>query len=350
MNHHQYLSAWLEKAASSQAHEILFHPSEPVRYRVGKELQSFQNHQLSSAETRQIVTGLLTEDEKKQLFENLAVEGVRTLGAVNFRFNFQIDFDGISGSLELQKTLTTPVWGFPQVLPEVLAKVEGLHLINGPRRSGKSAAISEILQSLAVQPIGRRKKVIAVYTDNEAHTYHCKDNVVSVFPVNQLARFGVLRSADLVILDTDRLDFCETALRLAESGRSVMMTTSFWHLAMGIERFIDLCEGDREARLRRFSRVFQSGLGLRLMPGIETVLQGAYEMLLGTQEIKETLRAGTMEALPEKMKENADKTGMRTLNQALFQLLLKRKVELKVAFENSPEPQELDQLLRKVGI
>jgi twitching motility protein PilT len=57
-----------------------------------------------------------------------------------------------------------------------------------------------------------------------------------------------------------------------------------------------------------------------------------------------------MESLPEEMKSNADKTGMRTLNQALFQLLLKRKVELKVAFENSSDPQELDQLLRKVGI
>lgn len=349
MNHHQHLSVWLEKAAEKQAHEILFHPSEPVRYRIGKELQSFQSSQLSPAETRQIVTGLLTDDEKKQLFENLAVEGVRTLGSVNFRFNFQIDFDGISGSLELQKAMTAAVWGFPQVLPEVLTKVEGLHLINGPRRSGKSTAVSEILQSLASQT-GRRKKVIAVYTDNEAQNYHCKDNVVSVFPVNQLARYGVLRAADLVILDTDRLDFCEMALRLAESGRSVMMTTSFWHLGMGIERFIDLCDGDRETKLRRFSRVFQSGLGLRLMPGIETVLQGAFEMLLGTQEIKETLRLGQMEALPEKMKENADKTGMRTLNQALFQLLLKRKIELKTAFENSSEPQELDNLLRKVGI
>jgi twitching motility protein PilT len=269
---------------------------------------------------------------------------------VNFRFNFQIDFDGINGSLELQRQTTANMWGFPQVLSEVLSKVEGLHLINGPRRSGKSAAANELLQSLGANVMNRRKKVIAVYTDNEAQTYQSKDNVVSVFPSSQLARSGVLRAADLVVIDTDRLDFCEMALRLAENGRSVLMTTAFWHLGMGIERFVDLCEGDAATKLRRFSRVFQSGLGLRLMPGIETSLQGAYELLLGTQEIKETLRLGQMETLPAEMKNNADKTGMRTLNQALFQLLLKRKIELKVAFENSSDPQELDQLLRKVGI
>jgi Tfp pilus assembly pilus retraction ATPase PilT len=268
MNQHQQISNWLEKAAEKQAHEILFHPSEPLRYRIGKELRSFHGNQLTPAETRQIVTGILTDEEKKQLFENLSVEGVRALGSVNFRFNFQIDLDGINGSLEIQKKIESPIWGFPQVLSEVLSKVEGLHLINGPRRNGKSAATNELLQSLS-----RRQRAIAVYTDNEAQIYQSKENIVSVFPTHQLARSGVLRSADMIVIDTDRLDFYETALRLAENGRSVLMTTAFWHLGMGIERFIDLCEGDATTKLRRFSRVFQSGLGLRLMPGIETSLQ-----------------------------------------------------------------------------
>jgi twitching motility protein PilT len=50
------------------------------------------------------------------------------------------------------------------------------------------------------------------------------------------------------------------------------------------------------------------------------------------------------------MNDKTEKLGMRTMNQSLFQLLMKRKIELKTAFEFSPAPEDLDLILKKVGV
>jgi twitching motility protein PilT len=45
-----------------------------------------------------------------------------------------------------------------------------------------------------------------------------------------------------------------------------------------------------------------------------------------------------------------EKTGMITMNQSLMNLLLKRKIYVKTAFAASPEPEQLDGMLKKAGI
>ncbi|MGE5085298.1 MAG: hypothetical protein ACM3MG_03295 [Bacillota bacterium] len=45
-----------------------------------------------------------------------------------------------------------------------------------------------------------------------------------------------------------------------------------------------------------------------------------------------------------------ENSGILTLNQSLLQHLIRRRIDLKTAFETSREPDHLDQLLKKVGI
>ena len=44
------------------------------------------------------------------------------------------------------------------------------------------------------------------------------------------------------------------------------------------------------------------------------------------------------------------KSGMITMNQSLMNLIVKRKVDIKTAFEESPDVEELDSMLRKAGV
>jgi twitching motility protein PilT len=50
------------------------------------------------------------------------------------------------------------------------------------------------------------------------------------------------------------------------------------------------------------------------------------------------------------MQTGQNRTGMVTMNQSLMSLLLKRKIDMKIGFEASPDPEELDQMLRKAGV
>lgn len=338
------IQSFLQTAFEKKAQEILLNPSQPVRMRVGKDLVTMAPQQVSASETRQMVHQILNEEEKKALFEDLSIQGMRTIGPLSFRFNFQIDFEGVSGSLELQNANNVD-WGLPGLVAESWSRGQGLNLVIGPRRSGKTSSIQGMLKAMK-----GRKKVIAIYSESENVDFSSEGNVVSQFSIEQFEKNGVLRSADVVIIDANESRFCEQALRLAEEGRSVVLTLSYWNLQMGFSRFLDLCEGNERSQARRLATVLQSAVGLRLVPGTDAPLVGAFELMMGTPETQRALLQKDFATVDKLMQTTGEKTGMRTMNQALFQLLMKRKIDMRSAFESSPEPQELDQLLKKVGI
>ncbi|MEZ0391435.1 MAG: hypothetical protein ACAH59_04420 [Pseudobdellovibrionaceae bacterium] len=334
----------LEMAVDRKGQEILLNSLQPIRLRVGKDLLPITDGQISANEIRQMLSQILTEDEKKSLYENFKLQGVKKIGDVSFKFDFQIDFDGVNGSMVLQNE-NAQLWAFPAMASESVLRAQGLNLIVGPRRSGKTAAV----QSLLAASQGR-KKIIAIFSDEENLNFASDGNVLSHYPSQQLKSGAIPQSADLIIIDSPETIFCEKALRLAEEGRSVLLTLPFWNLKMGLQRMLDLCEGSEQSRARRLGGTLQMGLGLRLLPGIEAPLQGAFELLFADSEVLNALTKQNFESIPDLMRSSAEKSGMRSLNQTLFQLLMKRKIEMKTAFEASPLPEELDSLLKKVGI
>ncbi len=342
------LETYLKAAQERKAQEILLNPLQPIRLRVGKEFVTMNQPALTVSEMRQLVSQLLSDEEKKNLFENLQVRGSRSVGSVSFKFDFQVDFEGVTGSLIMQnqtKGVAQSQWNFPQIFIESLLKPKGLHLLAGSRRSGKTTAIQQILQNLS-----DKNRVIAFYSDEESQNVESKGNILSQFSIEQFRKNGVMKSADIIIFDTEDLKLGEFALQLSEQGRTVIFTVSSWNIQMALQRFLDLCEGLQAASARRISMTLQSIVGLNLVPGLEASFQGAFEMLLSNSEMQGALREQNYLMIGNLMKSLAEKTGMRSLNQSLFQLLIKRKIELKTAFEFSPDPEELDSLLKKVGI
>lgn len=335
----------LRVARDRKAQEVLIQAQKPVRYRIGKDLLSMPAASAQSGQdTRQLLSQILTDEEKRMLYENLKIAGVKTIGDVSFKFDFQIDFEGVNGSLVLQNDASR-AWALPPMALESICRSQGLSLIVGGRRSGKTSVIAHLLNAAQ-----GRKKVIAVYTDDETQSLQSGDNVLFQFPLEQLKHHGVMKSADLVVIDSQQPQFCETALAMAEEGRSVVLTLPFWDLRMGLDRMLDLIAGSEGSRARRLAATLQMALGLKLIPGIESQLQGVFEVLFVESEIQSALRDGQLEQIPVIVKAQAEKTGMRSMNHSLFQLLMKRKIELKTAFEASPDPEELDSLLKKVGI
>lgn len=225
------------------------------------------------------------------------------------------------------KAKAAGLWDLPALYLEVLSRTEGLHFIVGPKLSGKTTALKQILFH-----IGANKRIVSI---KDASSWEGQSD---------------LSHADIIVMDHKHLHLLDRALEFAEMGYKVIVTLPFMNLKMGLERYLDLCGGQREIQQRRLSQVLKSALGLRLIPGLENSFQGAFELMMATQDVREAMLAGDMGQIQNIMKTTGDRTGMRTMNQALLQLLLKRKVDWKSGFEASPEPEELDSLLKKIGI
>lgn len=338
------LQNFIKAAVDRRAQEILVGPDRPIQFRIGRELVNASPKELTVADSKSLVSQILTDDEKKSLFQDLKVEGIKNISGVTFKFDFQIDFSGITGSLQIENEIKR-AWNFPQSAAESLMRPQGLHILTGPRRSGKSAAISDLIAQTKT-----KNRNIACFVENENQILAIQAPNVAQFPLEQLDKNNIPRSADVIIIDTAAGQYCEKALHLAEQGYSVLLSLPAWNIEMALERFLDLSTGSAESKARRLGSVLQWALACQLMPGLETPLCGAFELLTVNSEAQAILKNGRLSQLSSIMNDKTEKLGMRTMNQSLFQLLIKRKIELKTAFEFSPSPEELDLILKKVGV
>jgi Tfp pilus assembly pilus retraction ATPase PilT len=152
------ISSLLEYAHSKKASEILVHSGKPAQMRLGKTIVPMGGRH---ADPQLLVSEILNEEEKRKLFESLQIQGSGVIDNIPFKFDFQIDFEGISGALELENQ-SPSLWQLPGLLVDGVMRGQGLHLICGPKRSGKTSALKSLIQA-----IEGKNKVIAIYSDEE---------------------------------------------------------------------------------------------------------------------------------------------------------------------------------------
>ncbi|MCB0370600.1 MAG: hypothetical protein KDD45_14530, partial [Bdellovibrionales bacterium] len=160
------------------------------------------------------------------------------------------------------------------------------------------------------------------------------------------------RKSDFFIFEniTKAIEF-EAALEIAEEGRLVFMHCSCMSVASALHRIYGFyLEEQRRHYLWRFldeSFLFYSQveiIGENNNPSL------AGEIFLLTSDLKKKLFDNGIFNFEEELKKLDDESGVVTLNQSLLQLLIRRKITLQQAFQVTRDPNDLDLLLKKVGI
>jgi Tfp pilus assembly pilus retraction ATPase PilT len=85
------------------------------------------------------------------------------------------------------------------------------------------------------------------------------------------------------------------------------------------------------------------------VPSLQGNLVLAQEILVINEALREPLRQGNVSELMYRVHHSSERDGMKTLNKALLQLFLRKKIDLKEAFLFSPDLDELDQMMSKLG-
>jgi twitching motility protein PilT len=147
------------------------------------------------------------------------------------------------------------------------------------------------------------------------------------------------------------LETIETALTVAETGHLVFGTLHTNSAIQTVSRLISVFDGTQRDRIRTLlSFVLQGILCQQLLPTIGGGRALALEILVMTPGIRNLIREDKLHQIQSLMQTGQNKTGMLTMNQSLLSLLVRRKIEMKTAFSASPDPEELDLLLKKAGI
>lgn len=247
---------------------------------------------------------------------------------------------GLRGVFEWEEQLhSLSDWALPPFLTDRLQRSEGILWLYGPPRSGKTS----LLRALEAEfQRGARKSVLLT---DAVSAKSPQSPVLDARKIHDLKNLGL--SGEILLVDSARPDVQRRAFEMALEGATVVQTLT----AVSLRAAVQLWQNSQSVPqpLALLSEVFIGGIGTRLAQGLEQVVQPVTEVILGTLEVRSALSAGQAQGLVEVQAQSTDKSGMRTLNQALVQLLLKRRLELRVAFEISRDPADLDQLLKKVG-
>lgn len=337
------LFSWIEKARHKKFSGLILRAQAvPQVFSLGVS-QNLEDRALEVDELSHEIDGFLNPREKNLLKEKGVLASARPLhqGIIKFqvlgsREDLMISFQWRNHQQEEHSK-----WEVPQLLTSQILKEGGLSLVVGPPASGRTAFISRFCKEIA------REKKGGVLICSQDHEIELIPGATRMTPSGLGALVQNWHSPRTIIIDSSDPQALLMAVELAERGMNVFLTMNGQDVLSLLRR---LSYAHKNGLFERTILSLQAGVALRLLPGVDQSPQCAQEVILINSMVRELLLSGTFVEAQNHLKNETDKSGVRTLNQSLMNLLLKRKIDLKTGFSASLYPDELDEMLKKVGI
>lgn len=325
------LQDYIQRAQELQCYEILFVSDATARSRLKNAWFNMTDKVLTAQECRQVILPILTDSDLKDLKEKSSAKGFWYFEGNYFFYSIQIASNGLTAHLSWvpEKTKTPEFWGFPLPVKESLVRSGGLHLLVAKDKLAQEAAAFSIMEN-----INQSTQKYIVWNKSQALVkLKSKQSIISYIGSKEISE-----AADIVVVEG--FESREMALHLAERGQSVL-----WLLNYGGP----LSQVLQKLGAGAWCDQLKWAMSIKLIHGLEGLV-AAYDLLFASAKVKELLQKNEMHNLEQWMGDAGHNEGMRTMNQALLQLVLKRKIDFKQGFEESPKPDQFDLLLKKVGI
>jgi twitching motility protein PilT len=348
----------LKFAADQGASDLHLVAGSQPALRVNGKMLRVKTDVLSKDETRKLAYSVLSDFQKSKFEEIKELDfsfDVKNLA--RFRANYFFQKNSVSAVFR-RVPVAIPKFtdlGLTSAISELTNLPYGMVLVTGPTGSGKSTTLAAMIDK--------------VNTEHYGHIITLEDPIEFVHPhknciVNQReigSDSGAYKTALKHLLRQDP-DVCllgelrdhetiEAALNTAETGHLVFGTLHTNSAVSTITRIVNVFPSDEQDRIRvLLSATLQAVISQRLLPCLQGGRVAAYEFMLMTPSIRNLIREGKLHQVQAMMQVGQEKSGMMTMNQSLMNLLVKRKIDLKEAFGASPEPEQLDIMLKKAGV
>ncbi|RKY16726.1 MAG: type IV pili twitching motility protein PilT [Planctomycetota bacterium] len=326
----------------------------PPRIRVDGRLINVGSEPLDADDTQRLIYGILDNEQIARFERDLELDlsfGISGLG--RFRTNVYMQRGTVAAAL---RRVPWDIWtleklGLPvKLLKDLCHKPKGLVLVTGATGSGKSTTLATMLDYINQIRQGH----IVTIEDPIEFVHRHKGCVVSQREIGSDTRSfhaalrSVLRQDPDVILIGEMRDkeTIETALTLAETGHLTLATLHTSDCVQTINRIIDVFPDHQQQQVRtQLSFVLQAIICQQLMPrasGRGQVL--AAEILVATGAVRSLIRDDKIHQIYSVM-QTSGRLGMRTMNQALAELVRARKITEEEAFARSTDYEEMRRLL-----
>ncbi len=353
------LNELLRNMVTLNASDLHLRVGSPPVFRVDGTLQVHGEERLTPEWLSETGEKILTPKQKKQLYEELAVDSSYAIESFT-RFRINVFYQRGTISMAFRNIFTSPPTieslGLPTVLDSICQRPQGLALVCGPTGSGKSSTLAAMLQTI------NESRTAHVVTIEDPIEYLFRDKKAFITQrevgVDTIGYEVALKNAmrqdpDIILIgEMRRVDTMQTVLSAAETGHQVFTTVHANSSYDAISRIVDSFPGDIRPLVRKqLSEVLLASIYQRLLVRLDTGGRiAALEILIKSPRIRDLIEKNELKSIREEMERSVTINRMQTIEQSLVALVANKMVSFKEALNATLLPGEMKLLMDKMGI
>ena len=311
---------------------------------------------MDASQTRWLCYGIMTDQQKHRLEEDLEVDfSFGLMGVSRFRANVFNQRGATAGVFrcipEVIKSFEQ--LGLPAIAQVLCEKPRGLVLITGVTGSGKTTSLAAMIDR-----INETEQLhILTVEDPVEYVHHHKRCLVNQREIHadtqsfkKALRSALRQDPDVVLVGELRdLETIESALTIAETGHLTFATLHTNSCVQTINRIIDVFPAHQQSQIRaQLSMVLEGVLCQALVPRASGKGRAlALEVMIPNPAIRNLIREDKVHQIYSSMQTGQLKFGMQTFNQSLAELVLRGDITSDVALATSSNADELRDLINR---
>ena len=345
MNLQPYLKLMSEQSAS----DMYFTTGAPVAMRIDGVMRPVGKSMLNPGMTRKLAYDLLSPAQIKDFEKDLELNlGVSYTDLGRFRINIYMQRGEVSMVIRYIRADIPGLeeLGLPEIYKTMIMRKKGLILVVGATGMGKSTSLASMLDYRNAKESGH----ILTIEDPIEFMFRHKKSIVGQREVglDTLSFDNALREAmretpDVIMIGEARdRETMEAALRYADTGHLCLTTLHATNANQTLDRLLNFFPSDAHNQiLMDLSLNLNCILAQRLVKAEDGHREVAVEVLVNTPYLSKLIREGNFHEIKEIMQKGSE-SGMKTFDQALFELYKARKIDLESALANADSRSDLE--------
>ncbi len=351
---HKLLAFGIERGVS----DIHFEVGYPPHYRVhGELLGAIKVPPLGAGDTESIARMILedrsiTVDFTRRFTEIDVSYSLAQRGRFRASIFRQRGAVGVVMRLIPVQVLSLEQLNLPPVLAEIADARRGLVLVTGATGNGKTTTMAAMLRYInetrhahivtiedPIEFIHEPQKCMIIQREVGADTESFRDAVTA----------ALRQDPDVILVGEIRdRETAATCLKAAETGHLVMSAIHTPDTVATIQRYVGLFEADAQDVVRdRLGDCLQAIVSLRLVAAKDGRRRlPAVEILRVTRTIRECVRSGRLNEIPDLVRKGRDLYSMQLFDQHLLDLVNASLVSMETALYASSNPEEFERAMR----
>ena len=327
----------------------------PPQLRIDERIISTEYDKLTANDTKDLVYSILSKEQISGFEKNRELDLSFSMANISrFRINVYWQRGCVSVAVRAIpfKIMTFEECGLPiDITVDLCRRPKGLVLVTGATGMGKSTTLASMIDKIN----NERECHIVTIEDPIEFVYQNKKSIIEQREIgSDTLSFGaalkhVLRQdPDVILIGEMRdLETIESALIIAETGHLVFATLHTSDCVQTINRIIDVFPAYQQPQIRtQLSFVLIGVLSQQLVPkstGKGRVL--ATEVMVTNPAMRSMIREQKTHQLYSVV-QTGQREGMRTMNQALYELHVKGLITRESAFARTTDLADLKRIFK----